>query len=64
LLGAKEVSKSRKIHTIQFERHTGDMRDDRFTEIHNYLTGMGFVKVHEIRHPFGNIFELLYTLSL
>jgi FkbM family methyltransferase len=63
LQGAKITVEEQKINVIQFERHTDDMRDDKFPAIDKFLTSYGYLKIEEIKHPFGDFFEMLYQRS-
>jgi FkbM family methyltransferase len=63
LQGAKDTVKEKKINVIQFERHADDMRDDEFPAIDKFLTNHGYLKIKEIKHPFGDFFEMLYQSS-
>lgn len=63
LRGANIALQEKKIKVIQFERHLDDMRDDVFPAIHQFLKMRGYSEFKEIKHPFGNFFELLYRIS-
>lgn len=63
LKGAKNTVEEKKINVIQFERHADDMREDAFPAIDNFLTNHGYLKIKEIKHPFGDFFEMLYQRS-
>ena len=63
LQGAKNTIKEKKINVIQFERHADDMREDQFPAIDKFLTNHGYLKIKEIKHPFGDFFEMLYQSS-
>jgi FkbM family methyltransferase len=54
LQGASNALKAKKIGVIQFERHTNDMRNDNFEVIDQFLRNNWYLKVSEIKHPFGN----------
>ena len=58
--GAIGFLTKKKIDIIQFERHSNDMRHDRYPEINDLLRGQNFYKVGEIKHPFGEFYELIY----
>jgi FkbM family methyltransferase len=60
LQGAKSTIKDKKINIIQFERHADDLRDDKFPAINEFLNKNGYSKIKEIKHPFGDFFEMLY----
>jgi len=60
ILGAEKVLRERKVSIIQFERHGDDMREDSFTAIHEFLSSLHFKKVFEIKHSFGNFFDIVY----
>jgi hypothetical protein len=59
LQGASNALKAKKIGVIQFERHTDDMRADNFSSIEEFLENNGYLKIKEIKHPFGAFFEVL-----
>ena len=60
ILGAFEFLKEKGVVLVQFERHINDMRTDTFKAIHNLLDSAGYIKVREVKHPIGNIFEVFY----
>jgi hypothetical protein len=60
LQGASNALKAKKIGVVQFERHTDDMRVDNFADIDQFLRINGYLKIKEIKHPFGDFFEILY----
>ena len=63
LQGASASLIAKKIGVIQFERHVDDMRTDNSASIEEFLENNGYVKVYEIKHPFGEFFEVLYKRS-
>lgn len=63
LRGARIALEGKKIEIVQFERHNDDMREDRFPAIDEFLKARGYLKVKEIKHPFGDFFEMLYQRS-
>ena len=60
MLGAKKVLGDGKVKIVQFERHTNDMRTDQFHEIDRFLKSLNYFKVKELKHPFGDFYELIY----
>ena len=60
LLGAEKTLREGKVRIIQFERHADDMRENCFTEINAFLSSLHFKKVYEIKHFFGNFFDVIY----
>jgi len=60
ILGAEKTLREDKVRIIQFERHADDMREDSFVEINEFLNSLNFKKVCEIKHPFGNFFDVIY----
>lgn len=60
LEGSKIALSEGRIGVIQFERHSDDMREDRYHIINELLLIYGFRQIYEIKHPFGNFRELLY----
>jgi FkbM family methyltransferase len=63
LRGARISLEEKKINIIQLERHNNDMREDKSPEIDDFLKVRGYFKVKEIKHPFGDFFEMLYKRS-
>jgi FkbM family methyltransferase len=63
LCGANIALQEKIIKVIQFERHLDDMRDDHSPAINEFLKKRGYLKIREIKHPFGNFFEVLYKCS-
>jgi FkbM family methyltransferase len=63
LRGASRTLIECGINIIQFERHLDDMRDDNFPDIDEYLKNHGYSRIHQIKHPFGYFFEMLYQKS-
>lgn len=62
--GARQALKDGKVKIVQFERHTDEMRENTYPVIHELLDSFGFVKLVEIKHQFGNFFEVLYRKPL
>jgi FkbM family methyltransferase len=60
LLGAKNVLTQGKIGVVQIERHSDDMREDRYPVIYEFLLKNGYMQIQEIRHPFGDFHEVLF----
>jgi len=60
LYGARNALIKGKIRIIQLERHTDDMREDKHPLIHELLLKNGFRQTQEIKHPFGDFYEVLY----
>jgi FkbM family methyltransferase len=60
LNGARDILRAGGVQVIQLERHADDMRIDTYPEIHKLLITLGYIKVKEIKHPFGDFFEILY----
>ena len=63
LSGAEQALMHGDINVIQIERHKDDMRVDNFLDIHKLLMTHKYLKVKEIKHPFGNFIEILYQHS-
>ena len=63
LQGASDALKAKKVGVIQYERHVDDMRDDNSALIEEFLENNGYLKFKEIKHPFGDFFEVLYQNS-
>ena len=63
LLGASFSLQTGKIKVIQFERHSNDLRKDNSNLIHNLLTSFNFVEFSTIKHPFLDVYELIYHQS-
>lgn len=61
--GAMNLLRDKKIHVIQFEHHSDDMRPDHSREISNLLKGFGYVQGASIKHPFGEFYEEIYLSS-
>ena len=64
LIGATHALSHGKIHVIQLERHSNDMREDIYPAINELLTKYGYSRTKEIKHPFGDFFEVLYQKSM
>jgi FkbM family methyltransferase len=62
--GAQKALRDGKVKIVQFERHADDMREDTFPIIHDFLLSLEFTEFIEIKHPFGNFFEVLYRKPL
>ena len=63
ILGAAKVLREGKVRIVQFERHADDMREDSFAAINEFLSSLHFKKVYEIKHSFGNFFDVIYEKS-
>jgi FkbM family methyltransferase len=63
LLGAKETFERGIIANVQIERHLDDLRVSNENEIHEFLSGFGFLKITSIKHSIGNFYEDIYALS-
>ena len=60
LNGARNALVKGEIRIIQLERHSDDMRVDRYPLIHELLSINGYRQIKEIKHPFGDFREILY----
>ena len=60
LCGARQALAKGQIDIIQLERHSDDMREDKFIFIHKLLIEVGFTQILEINHPFGDFREIIY----
>jgi FkbM family methyltransferase len=60
LLGARKSLTRGKFGVIQLERHSNDMRDDRYPFICELLLSHGYKQIQEIKHPFWNLHEILF----
>ena len=58
--GACSALEKKDIKIVQFERHNNDMRSDQFPAIDSLLKSLNYFKIKEIRHPFGDFYELIY----
>lgn len=63
LQGASDALKAKRIGVVQFESHADDMRADNSALIEEFLENNGYLKFKEIKHPFGEFFEVLYKSS-
>jgi FkbM family methyltransferase len=63
LNGARNALVKGEIRIIQLERHSDDMRVDRYPLIHELLSINGYRQVQEIKHPFGDFHEILYQVG-
>lgn len=61
LKGCIDYLKDRKIHVIQFERHSDDQRADKSKEIVHLLEDFGYTHRASIKHPFGLFYEEVYV---
>ena len=58
--GASLTLTQNKINILQIENQRNDMRQNDYFAIDTFLRERHYSKVMEIRHPFGNFYELLY----
>ena len=58
--GANMTITQNKINILQIENQRNDMRQNDYLAIDTFLRKRNYHKVIEIRHPFGNFYELLY----
>ena len=63
LRGARNALANSRIGIIQLERHTDDMREDKHPLIHELLLTNGYRQIQEVKHPFGDFYEILYQVG-
>lgn len=63
LQGASNSLQTGKIKVIQFEQHSNDLRLDNSNLIHDLLTSFNFVEFSTIKHPFLDVYEVIYHQS-